>query len=75
MVTRLTLPDYLQRFAHHKLLSSVQEQVNAFRKGLGVFVDDKLCENLRSCCTIGELQLLLCGGKSSNSKHHLAIIQ
>ena len=63
-MTSLTLPDFLQRYANHKLVSSVQEQVSAFRQGLGVFVDDELCKNLRSCCTTLDLQQLLCGAET-----------
>ena len=35
--------------------------LQAFRAGLGVFVKAPLLRILRRCCTVGEVQLLLCG--------------
>ena len=35
--------------------------MEAFRAGLSVFINDALLATLRRCCTVGELQLLICG--------------
>ena len=35
--------------------------MEAFRAGFSVFVNDELLATLRQCCTVGELQLLICG--------------
>lgn len=62
-VTRDNLEEYLALYAHHRLVKSIEEQVGAVRDGLGVFVDDDVRATLRSCCTVAEFQLLLCGTK------------
>ena len=31
------------------------------REGLGVFVNDELRAALRRCCTVADIQLLMCG--------------
>mgnify|MGYP006104031409 CR=1 FL=1 len=36
-------------------------QVGAVREGLGVFVNDELRASLRRCCTVADIQLLMCG--------------
>ena len=36
-------------------------QVEAFRAGFSVFINDELLATLRQCCTVAELQLLICG--------------
>jgi hypothetical protein len=35
----------------------MSHQVDAFREGLGVFVDDSLRSTLRQCCTVAEIQV------------------
>jgi len=61
-VTAANLSEYLRLYARHKLVpASVDEQVAAFRDGLGVFVDAELRAQLCKCCTVAEVQLLLCG--------------
>ena len=62
-VTRENLEEYLALYAHHRLVKSIEAQVGAVREGLGVFVDDEVRATLRSCCTVAEFQLLLCGTK------------
>ena len=62
-VTHENLEEYLALYAHHRLVKSIEEQVGAVREGLGVFVDDATRATLRSCCTVAEFQLLLCGTK------------
>ena len=62
-VTRENVEEYLALYAHHRLVKSIEEQVGAVREGLGVFVDDAVRATLRTCCTVAEFQLLLCGTK------------
>jgi len=57
------LDEYLQLYSEHRLVGAIKEQVNAFREGLGVWLDAALVAKLRSCCTVGEIQLMLCGAK------------
>ena len=60
-VTQANLKEYLQLYARHKLLGAIEPQVTAFRSGLGVFFDEDLLSTLRTCCTVAEVQLLICG--------------
>ena len=60
-VTPDNLEEYLQLYAEHHLIGAIREQVNAFRQGLGVFLDEALMAKLRACCTVAEFQLMLCG--------------
>ena len=60
-VTVANLHEYLQLYAQHKLVNAIHHQVAAFREGLGVFVDARLRKRLCKCCTVAEVQLLLCG--------------
>ena len=60
-VTAANLNEYLQLYAQHKLVGAIHKQLSAFREGLGVFVDDELRASLRKCCTVADIQLLLCG--------------
>ena len=60
-VTQANLKEYLQLYARHKLLGAIEPQVTAFRSGLGVFLDEDLLSTLRTCCTVAEVQLLICG--------------
>ena len=53
--------EYLQLYAEHLLVSAIQPQVAAFRDGLRVFISDELCATIRACCTVAEVQLMLCG--------------
>jgi len=41
----------------------------AFRSGLTVFFDDELLATLRTCCTIADVQLLLCGAAEIDAKN------
>lgn len=58
-VTAANVEEYLRLYAQHKLLGAVEPQVAAFRAGLAVFLDG--FASLRTCCTVAEVQLLLCG--------------
>ena len=60
-VTPDNLEEYLQQYAENLLIGTIREQINAFRQGLDVFLDDALRAKLRACCTVAEFQLLLCG--------------
>jgi hypothetical protein len=60
-VTASNVNEYLQLYAQHKLIGAIQRQVTAFREGLAVFFDEALLTKLRSCCTVADVQLLLCG--------------
>ena len=53
--------EYLQLYAEHLLVSAIQPQVAAFRDGLRVFISDELCTTICACCTVAEVQLMLCG--------------
>eukprot|EP01051_Picozoa_sp_SAG22_P011671 SAG22_NODE_1145_length_5374_cov_15.659526_4_plen_193_part_00 len=53
--------EHLQLFAEHRLLGAIRPQVEAFRAGFQVFVTPELLAQLRQCCTVAELQLLVCG--------------
>ena len=58
---QLYLRESLQLHATHALVGSIHQQVAAFREGLSVFVDAEIRDTLRNCCTVAEIQLLLCG--------------
>ena len=60
-VTLANVHEYLQLYAEHLLVSTISPQVAAFRDGLRVFVNDDLCAKIRACCTVTEVQLMLCG--------------
>eukprot|EP01052_Picozoa_sp_SAG31_P024215 SAG31_NODE_2044_length_6580_cov_2.757445_7_plen_769_part_00 len=60
-VTEENKEEYLQLFAKHRLLDAIQPQIEAFLTGLAVFLSAELLAQLRQCCTVGELQLLICG--------------
>ena len=55
------------------LLTFLTTQIDAFREGLGVFVDGALRDSLRSCCTVADLQLLLCGRGLREGALHLLL--
>jgi len=61
MVTAANVCEYLQLYAEHKLVGAVEQQIGAFRTGLHVFLDAALLTKLRACCTVADVQLLLCG--------------
>ena len=65
-VTTANLEEYLQLYATHKLVGAYRQQVDAFRDGLSVFIDEELATTLRACCTVAEIQLLLCGVSEIN---------
>ena len=56
--------EYLQLYARYRLVGAYQAQVDAFRSGLGVFFTAELLDMLRKCCTVTDLELLLCGAPS-----------
>ena len=60
-VTEENKLEYLQRFAKHRLVGAIKPQVAAFRDGLRVVVDESIQERLCKCCTVIDLQLLMCG--------------
>ena len=60
-VTATNLGEYLQLFAQHKLIGAIQPQIEVFRNGLAVFVQADTRAILKKCCTIAELQVLICG--------------
>ena len=53
--------EYVQLYAKHSLVGDYHHQAAAFRSGLAVFLDDALLTTLRTCCTVADVQLLLCG--------------
>ena len=60
-VTQANKGEYLQLLAVHRLVGAIGPQVAAFRNGLGVFVDEDLRATVRACCSVADVQLLLCG--------------
>ena len=72
-VTTNNLADYLQLFAQHRMQtmmevayeeevnSSIQPQIEAFQNGLATIVTPETRATLRQCCTIAEIQVLMCG--------------
>jgi hypothetical protein len=60
-VTEENREEYLQLFAEYRLVHAISAQITAFREGLGVFIDDDLRSTLSRCCTVSDIQLLLCG--------------
>ena len=60
-VTQANKGEYLQLLAEHRLVGAIGPQVAAFRNGLGVFVDEDLRATVRACCSVADVQLLLCG--------------
>ena len=60
-VTEENREEYLQLFAQYRLIHEIREQISAFQEGLGVFVDEDLRSTLCRCCTVSDIQLLLCG--------------
>ena len=65
-VTMVNLSEYLQLFAQQRLVGATKPQVEAFRNGLAVFVEASTREILKKCCTIAELQVLICGNPEIN---------
>jgi len=60
-VTTENKAEYLQLFVQHRLIGAIKEQVEAFRRGLGVFFSAELLARLRRECTPTDVKLLLCG--------------
>ena len=60
-VTTENVHEYVQLYSKHRLIGDYPSQAAAFRSGLAVFLDDELLATLRTCCTIADVQLLLCG--------------
>ena len=60
-VTTDNVGEYLQLYAKQALVGGYDLQAAAFRSGLAVFFDDELLSRLRTCCTVADVQLLLCG--------------
>jgi hypothetical protein len=50
-VTEENKAEYLQLFAEHRLLHSIQPQIGAVREGLAVFLNEGLRATLRQCST------------------------
>ena len=60
-VTEENRIEYLELFVEHRLVGAVQLQIEAFRKGLGVFLKPNVLEEFRQLCDPADAQLLLCG--------------
>ena len=60
-VTLENLAEYLQLYAEERLVGEIRPQIDAFREGLGVFVNDEVGAQLRQLCTVADVQVLLCG--------------
>ena len=53
--------EYLALFVKHRLVGAIKDQVEAVREGLSVFITEDLRETLLQCCTVADIQLLICG--------------
>ena len=61
-VTAENVGEYIELYSEYKLgVHQFKEQADAFRGGLGVFFDHELLKTLRRCCTVYDVDLLLCG--------------
>ena len=60
-VTESNKSEYIRLLVQYRLVGSIRPQIEAFRQGLAVFLTDPLRASLRSCCTVADVQLLLCG--------------
>ena len=60
-VTESNKSQYIRLLVQYRLVGSIRPQIEAFRRGLAVFLTDPLRASLRSCCTVADVQLLLCG--------------
>jgi len=60
-VTAENVGEYVELFAKQSLVGDYYHQAAAFRSGLAVFFDDGLLATLRTCCTVADVSLLLCG--------------
>eukprot|EP01047_Picozoa_sp_COSAG01_P022487 COSAG01_NODE_1336_length_10676_cov_7.741420_5_plen_1470_part_00 len=58
------LEEYLQVFAEYRLVGSIKQQIESFQRGLTVIVKDDVLKTLSRCCTVPELQVLICGIKT-----------
>ena len=60
-VTEENKAEYLQLFATYRLLASIKPQVGAVQEGLAVFINEAMRTKIRKCCTVADVQLLMCG--------------
>ena len=60
-VTEENRIEYLELFVEHRLVGAIQLQIEAFRKGLGIFLKPNLLGEFRQLCDPADAQLLLCG--------------
>ena len=60
-VTEENRIEYLELFVEHRLVGTINMQIEAFRKGLAVFFGPELLEEFRQLCDPADAQLLLCG--------------
>ena len=50
----------------NRLVDAIKDQVEAVREGLSVFITEDLRETLLQCCTVDDIQLLICGVPTVN---------
>ena len=53
--------EYLKLLVEHRLVGSISLQIQAFRNGLAVFLTPNICSTMRKCCTVTDVQLMMCG--------------
>ena len=58
--------EYISLFMQHRLVGAISEQVEAVREGLSVFITEDLRATLLQCCTVADIQLLICGVPTVN---------
>jgi hypothetical protein len=60
-VTTANVEEYLQLWVEHHIIGSISSQVQRFRDGLGVSLTEEVRQKLLRCCTVTELQVIVCG--------------
>lgn len=60
-VTEENKDEYIHLCVKHRLVGAIKEQVDAFKRGLGVFFPPQLLVRLRQELSAADLKLLVCG--------------
>ena len=53
--------EYLDLLVKHRLVEAIRPQIEAFQRGLGVFLSDEILSILRCFTTVADMQQLMCG--------------
>ena len=60
-VTEENKQEYLDLLVKHRLVEAIRPQIEAFQRGLGVFLSDEILSILRCFTTVADMQQLMCG--------------